>query len=150
MRAEAMCSRAEYSAAEVRNKLRQWGLSQSQAERVVDDLLEGRYIDDARFARAFVSDKVEYARWGVKKIVVALMRRGVDRDTIEEALEGIDQERYSSNIVELIRQKARSVEAPRSYEGRGKILRFMLSRGYESARVVKILNALSLWDGDEC
>lgn len=144
-RAETLCSRAEYSQAEIMKKLIGWGLSSSKAKTIIEQLVDDGFIDDERFARAYVSDKVELARWGLKKIYVYLRAKGLDHQTIREALEDVDEDMYERNMIDLIRSKGSTIDAPDSYEGKTKILRFMISRGFESGSVIKILNRGDLW-----
>lgn len=144
-KAETLCARAEYSQAEIMKKLIGWGLPRDRAAEVVDGLVEAGFIDDCRFARAYVSDKIEFARWGVRKIYVSLRAKGIDHETIKEALEEVDGDLYEQNMIDLIKSKGKSIEDAFTYEGKTKILRFMLSRGYESGSVIKLLNDRSLW-----
>lgn len=147
-RAEALCARAEYSEAEIMKKLTSWGLPSRRAGEIVNGLVDSGFIDNRRFARAFVSDKVELARWGRRKISLSLYQRGIDRDIINEAIEAIDERAYRRNILELVKAKGKSIDDPSGYEGKSKILRFMMSRGFESGPVIKILNKPGLWEED--
>ena len=52
-----LCSRREYCSAAVLGKLRQKGLDDKDAAAVLERLVRERYVDDARYARAFVRDK---------------------------------------------------------------------------------------------
>ncbi len=144
-KAETLCSRAEYSQAEILKKLMSWGVGQHNAKQIIDGLIDNRFIDNGRFARAYVAEKVEFARWGDKKIYVGLRSKGIDHDTAKEALAGINAEKYYQNIIDLVKAKAKTLEEPTTYENRSKILRFMLSRGFEGATVVKVLNNRDLW-----
>lgn len=148
-RAEAMCARAEYSQAEVFKKLTSWGIDRRKAEEIVDELAESGFIDDRRLAQAFVNDKVEIARWGRRKIYVSLYQKGISRELIEEALGSINERTYRLNIEELIKIKGRNIESPGSFEGKNKILRFMMSRGFESGLVIKCLNNPRIWDEED-
>lgn len=146
-RAEALCARAEYSEAEILKKLASWGVAQSKAGEIVSALVDCGFIDDRRFAIAFVNDKVELARWGRRKISAGLYQKGISRDIIDEAIDYIDEATYRRNLLELIKSKGGTLDDPGSYEGKTKILRFMMSRGFESGAVIKILNRPGLWGG---
>lgn len=147
-RAEKLCSRAEYSQTEIMKKLIGWGLTASKAKTIVDQLVDDGFINDERFARAYISDKVESARWGLRKIYVSLRAKGLDHETIKEALEDIDKDLYERNMIDLIKAKGATIDSPYSYEGKTKILRFMMSRGFESGSVIKVLNRGDLWETD--
>lgn len=147
-RAENLCSRAEYSEAEMMKKIASWGITHDKAHEIVDNLVDDGFINDERFARAYVNDKVGLARWGRKKIYLSLYQKGISRDLINEAIDNIDAEVYQQNIIDLIIAKGKTIDNPGSYEGKSKILRFMMSRGFESGAVIKMLNKPGLWEED--
>ena len=80
-----LCSRREYCSTAVLEKLRQKGLDDKDAARE-------RYVDDARYARAFVRDKALLSGWGPRKISFALSAKGISKDVVEEALGEVSPE----------------------------------------------------------
>ena len=60
----ALCAQAEHCEQEMRDKLKRWELDTAAADRIIARLQKERYIDDARYARAFVKDKIRYNKWG--------------------------------------------------------------------------------------
>lgn len=129
--AERLCSAAEYSSGEILRKLTLKGLPAAQAQRVIDGLIELRFIDDSRFAALFARNKVEYSGWGRRKIAAALYQKGIDRATIDAALDGIDPESYRRRLTELIDRKRRTMPDADTYEGRARLFRFAASHGFE-------------------
>lgn len=139
-RLERLCARAEHSESELTDKLRRWGVGPADSLRIMDSLRERRYVDDTRFARAFVRDKYRFARWGRAKIRMALTAKHIAHDTIAEALDEIEDDIYTENLRLIIAAKQRSLGAEaESYGGRTKVYRFALSRGYESALIARFL-----------
>jgi regulatory protein len=141
-RLESMCARAEHCTFELREKLWQWGISSAEGEKIIAQLKKTRYVDDARFARAFVNDKVRFARRGRLRIKQALEMKRIDASIIAEALDEIDPELYSLNLAYTVKQKAETFDDITAYDTRMKILRFAVSRGYEPALAAKAINAL--------
>lgn len=131
IRAEELCARADYSAGEIRERLIRWGIFPSDADRIVDALIDTRFIDDERFARAFVRDKIEFARWGKRKIALALYHKRVARDIINETLDDYDETSYLAALNAVIASKRRTIADPDTYEGRTKLFRHAASRGFE-------------------
>ena len=142
VRLERMCVRAEHCTAEMRQKLRQWGISDSDADSVVCSLVDRRFVDDARYAAAFVRDRYRFARYGRVKIGIALKTKHISPDIIAEAMEEIDSETYLDILRSVISAKAKSLPRPLSMEDRNRIFRHAISRGYESALVSKIIKEL--------
>lgn len=136
---ENLCARAEYSSGEIRDRLYRKGLPQSQITQIVERLCRNRFIDDARFARAFVHEKVTYSGWGRAKIVASLIQKRLDRDIINQALEEIDQEVYQANLKRILDAKLRTFDDPDAYESRAKAFRHAAGRGYEPDLISKFL-----------
>ena len=68
VRLETLCARSEQSTGEAREKLRRWGILSADAEKIIDSLVDRRFIDNARFARAFARDKIRFSKWGRIKV----------------------------------------------------------------------------------
>lgn len=140
VRAENLCARAEYSTGEIRERLRRWGLPAADSERLISSLIARRFIDDGRFARAFVREKVEFARWGRCKIAAALYQKGIPSSLTNEALAEIDEEKYMQNLADLLSAKRRSLPDPDTYESRARLFRHAATRGYEPTAISKALS----------
>lgn len=121
-RAEQYCARAERCASEVEVLMKKCGATVGQTNEVIEHLQEHGFVNDARYCRAFVHDKVAFDGWGKRKIQHALRARHLPDYDIEAALQNIDETAYKTNILTLI--KRHSATAP------DKQLLFMLQRGY--------------------
>ena len=141
-RCAAACARAEHSAGELRKKMARWRLTRQDADRVIDFLYDNAFIDDARFAHAFVNDKVAFDLWGRIKIRQALRLHGIDSETIAAALDDVDSELYRHNLDTLLRQKAKLSTETDPYKRKTALYRFAASRGYESELALPIINRL--------
>lgn len=139
IRAEELCARAEHSSGEIREKLLKWGIFPGDAERIVTAMIKTRFIDDARFARAYVRDKIEFARWGKRKVALGLYQKKVSREIIKEALDEVDAEKYKAALRVALASKKRTISEPDTYEGRTKLFRFAASRGFEPDIIISVL-----------
>lgn len=139
IRAEELCARAEHSSGEICDKLLRWGIIPSEADRIVDALIDTRFIDDARFARAYVRDKLEFSRWGRRKISQGLYLKRVARAIAVRAVGEIDSERYREVLRAVIDAKRRTMTEPDTYDGRTRLFRFAMSRGFEPDLVAAVL-----------
>ena len=134
-RLEDLCARGERCESELRTKLRTWQVASSEADAIIDSLRQRRFFDDARYTRAFVSDKLRFAHWGRVKIRMALRAKRIDEDIADEYLDTIDEDLYAKALDAVITAAARRVgeDAAHTYEGRTKIFRAAASRGFESS-----------------
>ena len=74
----ALCAQAEHCQHEMLEKMRKWELSEVVQARVMARLVKERYVDDERYARAFVKDKIRYNKWGRRKVQQALWLKHIE------------------------------------------------------------------------
>ena len=126
----ALCAQAEHCQQEMRDKMRRWGLDETVQNRIIDRLIKERYVDDERYARAFVKDKIRYNKWGRRKVQQALWMKRIDADIQQRVLDEIDEKEYLDVLRPLLKQKRKSNKAESDYELNQKLLRFALGRGF--------------------
>ena len=126
----ALCARSEHCQWEMLEKMRRWELDDAAQSRVMARLVKERYVDDERYARAFVKDKVRYNKWGRRKVEQALWQKRIDDDIRERVLDEVDEEEYLNVLRPLLKQKRKSIKAGNDYELNQKLVRFALGRGF--------------------
>lgn len=138
-RLEQLCVRSEHCTAELMAKLRTWKIMPEDAEAIIYSLQRRRFVDDERFARAFVRDKYRFNRWGRIKIRMELRAKRIPADIIDAAMDEIDEEIYIAGLKALIDSRMRVARGDDAFKTRQKIFRAAVSRGFESALVAKLL-----------
>ena len=126
----ALCAQAEHCQQEMRDKMRRWELDETAQNRIIDRLVKERYVDDERYARAFVKDKIRYNKWGRRKVQQGLWQKHIDADIQQRVLDEIDEKEYLDILRPLLKQKRKSIRAASDYELNQKLARFALSRGF--------------------
>ena len=126
----ALCAQAEHCQQEMRDKMRRWEMDEAVQERVIGRLVKERYIDEERYTRAFVNDKIRYQKWGRRKIQQALWMKRIDNDIQQRVLDEVDEEEYLDVLRPLLKQKRKTTKAQSDYELNQKLLRFALGRGF--------------------
>ena len=126
----ALCAQAEHCQQEMRDKMKRWEMAPEVQERVIARLIKERYIDDERYARAFVKDKIRYNKWGRRKVQQGLRMKRIDDDIQQRVLDEVDDEEYLAVLKPLLKQKAKSIKAENDYELTQKLVRFALGRGF--------------------
>lgn len=138
--ATSRCAQKEYCRSEIAAKLRTKGASADEAEDLLNRLEEEHYIDELRYATAFVSDKFRFDHWGRIKIRYALRQKGISDSNIDEAMDQIDEEAYTKALCDFINAKRRTAKGDTPYAVNQKVARAALSRGYEPNIVFEKLN----------
>ena len=130
LRLAAFCAQAEHCQQEMRDKMKRWNVDETVQNRIIDRLIKERYIDDERYARAFVKDKIRYNKWGRRKVQQALWQKHIDDDIQQRVLDEIDEKEYLDVLLPLLKQKRKSTKADSDYELNQKLVRFALGRGF--------------------
>lgn len=125
-----LCARSEHCQHEMQEKMRRWEMSEEAQARVMQRLVSERYVDDERYARAFVRDKIRYNKWGRRKVEQALWVKHIDEDIRQRVLGEVDDDEYLSVLRPLLKQKRRSTKAQSDYELNQKLVKFALQRGF--------------------
>lgn len=141
-RMRAQCSRREYCAEDVRKKAEKAldGDREAAAE-IVAELVREKYVDDLRYASAFARDKSSISGWGAVKIRYMLSAKGIAKEVIQEAVAEIDDEKADSRMKKLLENKWRSLKD--DPQGRMKLIRFALGRGYSYEDVEKQIKEIT-------
>ncbi len=142
-RAMSICSRSEKSGSDINDALKRWGLESGQQRvKIISKLGADDFINEERYARAYVRDKHLFNKWGRIKLSVMLRSKGISKETIKDALETIDGEKYYLCLKEELIKKRLSVKSSNQYEAKAKLIRFASSKGYESDVIFRALNEM--------
>ena len=99
------------------------------AQKMVEALVEDRFVDDRRYAAAFAREKSSLSGWGRVKISYTLRGKGISRENIDAALLEVDEGSANERLEKLLRGKwAVLQEDP---YGKFKLIKYALTRGYE-------------------
>lgn len=131
-RAAKLCSSGEKCTHDVRIKLIDWGLESDEAHKAINYLIENKFIDDGRFAKFYVKDKLKFNKWGKIKITYSLRQKQISSNLIEDAISAIDPQEYTEILDQLISSKIRSVGSLKTAANKAKVLRFAAQRGFSS------------------
>lgn len=129
-RLTALCASAEHCTGEMIDKMTKWEIPEEVQARIMEHLVSNKYVDDERYCRAFVHDKMEYNHWGRRKIEQALYVKHVDKAIQTKVLDEIPDSDFIDILRPLLDQKRRQTRADNDYEMNIKLMRFAASRGF--------------------
>lgn len=140
-RLRRLCSRREYCMSDIfRKAVEAMDGDRESAESILDVLRKEKYVDDLRYASAFVRDKSAIAGWGEVKIRYMLSAKGVAKDIIAQALAEIDSDRAGRRLEKLLENKWNSLKD--DPQGKLKLIRFALGRGYGYEETVSLIDRI--------
>ena len=137
------CARSERSSGDALRLMKRWGVSDEDATKVLARLQSERFIDDSRYAEAFVRDKLNLSGWGAYKIKMALRTKGVSKEIIEEVVAPmLDETDMTERLEEIMQRKLRTLKYSSTYDAKTKLIRFAVSRGYDIEQAIESASKL--------
>jgi regulatory protein len=131
-RCRHLASKSETCSADVAEKLRRWCLSSEQSAEIIGNLISEKFIDDQRFAIAYVKDKTRFNHWGRIKTTAMLRQKQINQGIINKAFDELDPQVYLSVFESEMEKKERSLKKIAVFERRQKVANYLLSKGFES------------------
>ena len=132
-----LCARAERSSGDAMRLMANWEVPADQRAGVLQQLLKERYIDDSRYAEAFVREKSNLSAWGEYKIRTALRRKGIADQIISEALSQLNPEQNRNRLLQRLQRKAKSIKYDTLYQLKTKLIRHGASLGFPMDEVIE-------------
>jgi regulatory protein len=134
---------------ELERRLRAAGFDPQAVDEVLERLTSVGLVDDVRFAMEFAEHAVTAKRAGRRAVASSLAAKGVDRGTIELALERLDGDE-DGRAVELARSRARALSGLPPDIAFRRLVAFLARRGYDGGLARRAAaGALALEAGTE-
>lgn len=137
-----LCVKAERSEFDVRRLLERWGVAEGERQRIVDTLVRERFVDNRRYAEAYVREKVRFSGWGRYKIRAALRAKRIDESIVEGALEQVDGASMRERLEHRLQMKMNRTRARDAYDLRGKLVRYGAGLGFDTDTVLEVVERL--------
>ncbi|MBS1554995.1 MAG: RecX family transcriptional regulator [Bacteroidetes bacterium] len=135
------CAYQERSHREVRNKLFDYGLFESEVDEITSKLIADGFLNEERFAKAFAGGKFRIKKWGKIKIERELEMLGVSKRNIATGLKEIYEDDYRKALISLLEKKSTQLTDDEGYQLKDKLGRYVIAKGYEPAMVWEILKS---------
>lgn len=144
LKAESWCAYQERSQQETRNKLYEYGLHQNEVEEVITELIVTNFLNEERFAMAYVSGKVNIKKWGRIKIKQGLKFKKVPDKLIQKALNSIDGDKYLANLLATAEKKFKVLNEKDPIKKKYKLITYLQTKGFEKDLIFDVLKTNSL------
>lgn len=130
-RVRAWCDYQERSQQQVRDKLYSWGLHRDEVERLIAELISDNYLNEERFARAYVSGKFRIKKWGRRKILEGLKPHRLSAYCVRAGMQEISEDEYFETAQSLVTRKASLIMGTDQYKLRIRLYNYLMQKGYE-------------------
>ncbi len=131
-RAARYCALSERCISQVRRKLTGWDVPDAVSDEIIEQLVQGNYINETRFAREYAYGQFHRNKWGRLKITDRLRNLNISGKNINEGLKVIDETDYRNTLSSLIRNKISQIKSEEELAVLGKVVTFATGKGYES------------------
>lgn len=132
LKAESYCAYQERAQQEVRDKLYSWGLHEEEVENTIAQLIEDNFLNEERFAKAYVLGKFRMQGWGKIKIKQHLKQKRVSEPLIRIAMREIINEDYEKKLQETMVKKVNKPLSEISMREKAALIRFLQAKGFEN------------------
>lgn len=141
-KAERYCSAQEHCSADVIKKLYDWQADKTDFQTVIDHLKKGGFIDEERYAMAFVRAKFNVKGKGRNRVVMELRQKKIDEILIQKALEQIEGDDYEETLMKWLRLKWKQWEKEMPQQRKIKTIKSVMQKGYEYDAIQKAFQRL--------
>jgi regulatory protein len=140
-KAASFCAYQERTQQEVRDRLSAWDITGDDAEEIIAELIGQNYLNEERFAKTFAGGKFRVKHWGKRKIQQHLKQRGISGYNLNQAMAEITPTDYRATLTDLLDKKRRMLRDDNPLVIKQKLVRYALSKGYESELIFSVLGA---------
>jgi regulatory protein len=134
------CAFQERTKFDVKIKAGKTGMNVAETEKAIQLLEEQGFLDERRYAEAFVNGKLKYNQWGKIKIRVELRSKSVTQSFINECIEAIDPDEYMDVLRGIISKKGLTLQQSAHEVAFARLVRYAMSKGFEYELVLKAVN----------
>ena len=137
-----LAARSEKSSGDAMRLMQNWGVEPTARQGVLQKLIDAKFIDDGRYAEAFVRDKMRFSGWGAFKLRAALRNKGISNEIVDEVLSALNSSDMSERLRERLERKMRTTKYSSRYDLKTKLMRYGASLGYDFESVAEVVDAL--------
>ena len=141
-RMERYCSYQERCHKEVIQKLYSMYMIPEAIDHIVVKLMQDNFLNEERYAKAFVSGKFRIKKWGKQRLTRELKQKDIGRTLINMALQTITDQEYLETFHTLAEKRAEGIKETHVLKKRKKLADYLFYRGWESHLVYDKVNEL--------
>jgi regulatory protein len=141
-KARRFCNYQERCTSEVNQRLKDWNVTGTDAEKIINDLVENDLVNEERFAKAFARGKFRVKGWGTQKIQSGLRAKKISNEHIQAALSELPQTDQDNTLQQLLEKKNKLLKETNPLKRKVKLGNYAMQKGYRGEKVWKAIAAL--------
>jgi regulatory protein len=139
-----VCSQKECAPFDIARKLRGMDVPEPVTDKIINRLKKEKYIDEKRFIRSYIRDKLRFDKWGRKKIILFLKQKQLPQELVEEAFSELSGDSFGESLLPILEKKWKTVKGRSDYERRGKLIRYALGKGFSTDEVMACMKKMQI------
>ncbi len=140
---EFWCAYQERCQLEVDQKMNKWNFNAEERDQLISHLISNNFINEERFAEAFVSGKFKIKHWGRNKIKQHLKQKRISDYSIKKGMKEIDGEEYWNTLLRLAERKLNEKKSNEDlWQIQARTQRYLSSKGYEFDLIVEAIQTI--------
>lgn len=139
-KAMAFCTHSEKCISDVQKKMVQWDVSETDQEFIIDALIAENFINEERYASAFVNDKIKFNYWGKQKVRFQLLQKGLPSEVVTMCLQQFPDDIYFEIAEGLMLKKCAQLE--NDVQMHNKVIKYMFGKGFDYDLIRNILSKI--------
>jgi len=133
------CAFQERSHRDVGQKMWDMKIPSNLHDDILIELISSDFINEERFAKAYVRGKFRIKKWGRLKIVKGLKEHNISKPCIQIGLREIDDRQYMKNLRQCIDEKRLKLTEKNPWKRKSAIMRFAQQRGFETELILELI-----------
>jgi regulatory protein len=139
------CAFQERCHKEVRSKLLNLNIFGDDLDSIISDLIENGFLNEMRYATAFVRGKFKIKKWGKFKIIRELKKNQISEYCIEKAIESeLPYDDYLTTLEDILKKKNKTLKEKNPFTRNQKLAKFATGKGFESPLIWETLKNLKI------
>jgi len=143
-KAATYCSLADRCIDDVRKKLTRREIDLPTQNRIIQRLVQEKFLNEERFCKSFVNDKLKFNKWGINKIKFELRKKNIPDSLIQSALENINPQENKERLLQLLTAKKKTVKGKSEFEIQQKLMRFAAGRGFAIDDILWVIESFGM------
>jgi len=140
---ENYCAYQERCHKEIEQKLYDIKMIPEAKEQIILHLIQHNFLNEERFAKAFVRGKFSIKNWGKQRIINELKFRNISTYNINTALKEIDDDQYLKTLQKLAEKKLPLIKESNAFKKSSKLVNYLISKGFEPNLVYPIVKNIT-------